>query len=128
MRSATRLIGRFVLEIEIKGRGVQQSTVWPARDPLAVDPKDYSLVLENDQVRVLRVTSGPHNITPLHQHILNRLSVFVSPVYMRVSSEDGTKAEVRSSAGDTSWGGPVTHTELNLTDGTFHVVLIEFKR
>src|SRR4051812_45257203 len=42
-------------------------------DPAVVDPKHYAVVLENDQVRVLRIRFEPHEKGQRHEHILNRI-------------------------------------------------------
>src|ERR1051326_1575826 len=47
-------------------------------DPLKVDPKHYKLEFENGQVRVFRVKIGPHEKVPLHEHVLNRVVVYLT--------------------------------------------------
>ena len=38
------------------------------QDPVKVDPKHYKVEFENDQVRVLRITYGPHEKSVMHDH------------------------------------------------------------
>ncbi|MFQ5845458.1 MAG: hypothetical protein ACE5JG_10785, partial [Planctomycetota bacterium] len=40
-----------------------------AQDPVTVDPKHYKLEFENDQVRVLRISYGPHEKSVMHEHL-----------------------------------------------------------
>ena len=44
-------------------------------DPVKIDPKDYSVEFENEQVRVIRAKLGPHAVAPMHEHPLNRVTV-----------------------------------------------------
>jgi hypothetical protein len=39
-----------------------------AQDAVTVDPKHYKVEFENDQVRVLRLTYGPHEKSVMHEH------------------------------------------------------------
>jgi quercetin dioxygenase-like cupin family protein len=39
-----------------------------AQDAVKVDPKHYKVEFENDQVRVLRITYGPHEKSVMHSH------------------------------------------------------------
>src|SRR5207245_8899241 len=37
-------------------------------DPVKLDPKHYKVVINNDQVRVLRAKYGPHEKSVMHEH------------------------------------------------------------
>jgi len=115
------------VEVEVKSPASGKPTIWPPRDPVKNDSRDYSSEFENGQVRVLRVKSGPRNLTPLHEHIANRVSVFLTDAYIKIADADGTATESRLTAGTAAWGGPTIHTEQNLNDRPFEVVLIEIK-
>ena len=39
-----------------------------AQDPVKVDSKHYKVEFENDQVRVLRISYGPHEKSVMHEH------------------------------------------------------------
>ena len=39
-----------------------------AQDPVKVDPKHCKVEFENDQMRVLRWNTGPHEKIPMHEH------------------------------------------------------------
>ena len=53
-----------IIEIELKKPGTGK-TIADRLDPLTVDPGHYKLEFENNQVRVLRVTIGPHGVAPI---------------------------------------------------------------
>lgn len=40
----------------------------PTLDAVKIDPKHYSVVYENDHVRVLKAVYGPHEKSPAHYH------------------------------------------------------------
>ena len=39
-----------------------------APDPVAVDPRHYTVELENERVRVLRIKYGPREKSVMHSH------------------------------------------------------------
>lgn len=116
-----------IVEIEIKKPGNPSVFTPGALDPVKVDPKHYKVEFENDQVRVLRVTIGPHESTPVHEHSVNRVVAYLTEQNFRVTSQDGKVEEVKHNAGEVSWSGPATHKEENLSDKAFEAVVTELK-
>ena len=114
-----------IVEMELRQPG-GKSSVTPL-DPVKVDPKHYKVEFENDQVRVLRVTIGPHESTPLHEHILNRVVTYISDQNFRITGEDGKSDMQQHHAGDIAWGEGAKHKEENLTDKPFEAVIVELK-
>ena len=39
-----------------------------AADPIACDPRHYTVEFENERIRVLRIRYGPHEKSPMHSH------------------------------------------------------------
>jgi len=118
-----------IVEVELKSKPGRASTrQQPALDPVKVDPKRYKVELENDQVRVLRVRYGPHDKGVMHEHTLNRVVTFITDGNMKVTTPDGESKILKTAAGDVIWGGPAKHTEENLSDQLFEVVVVEFKQ
>lgn len=99
----------------------------PALDPVKVFPKGYKIELENDRVRVLRAKFDAHTKIPLHEHSLNRVTVFLQPQSLRVAAEDGSATVMTPAQGEVRWGTPARHREENLGDGTFEVLAVELK-
>ena len=66
-----------ILEIDLKGKPAGPA---PASklDPTVVDTKHYKIEFENDQVRVMRVHYGPRETGAEHEHILNRVVVYLN--------------------------------------------------
>jgi uncharacterized RmlC-like cupin family protein len=116
-----------MVEVLVMKDGVPGKKVTTALDPLKVDPTDYKLVLENDQVRVIRVKMAPGRKVPLHEHELNRVVVYLTDQNGSMTTPDGKTDVGRHKAGEASWGGPTKHTEQNLKDTPFEAVVVEFK-
>ncbi len=115
-----------IIEIELKTSGGGK----PIRsdlDPAKIDPKHYKIEFENSQVRVLRAKIEPHGVAPMHEHALNRVTVFMTDQEFRVTDSQGKVDIVKHKAGETIWGTPITHTEENLSDQPFEVIAVEIK-
>ncbi|MDA0680807.1 MAG: hypothetical protein O3A13_11995 [Proteobacteria bacterium] len=81
---------------------------FPALDPVRVAPHIYENVLENERVRVLKVTERNGETAPLHSHP-ERLIVHLSPcAWMEVTSDGETEMQ-SFKLGDVVWAPPVTH-------------------
>jgi beta-alanine degradation protein BauB len=116
-----------IVEIELKKPGDPSKKFDTPLDPLKVDPKDYKLELENDQVRVTRVRFAAHKGAPLHEHVLNRVVVYLTDQNTRLTAPDGKTDTTVHKAGEASWGGPTKHKEDNLMDKPFEALVVEFK-
>ena len=95
-------------------------------DPVKIDKKHYHVEFENPQVRVTRVHFGAHESAPLHEHVLNRVVVYLTDQNTRMTA-DGKTETAQHKPGEASWGGPVKHTEDNLMDKPFEAVVVELK-
>ncbi len=82
---------------------------------------------ENDQVRVLRITYGPHEKSVMHEHPPN-LAVFLTDVHGRFTLPDGKTVDANMKAGSTQWDPGGKHRPENLTDKPFELVVVELKR
>ena len=101
-----------ILEVDLKGRpGEARRT---ALDPTVVDAKHYKVEFENDQVRVLRVHYDAHDTGALHEHLLNRVVLYLN-------DQGGAKAD------DVRMSGPATHTEQNAGDQPADRIAVELK-
>jgi hypothetical protein len=63
----------------------------------------------------------------MHEHGLNRVTVYLTDQNFRVTTADGKVDTVQHKAGETVWGTPVKHMEENLSDSPFEVIAIEIK-
>lgn len=97
-----------------------------AQDPVKVSPEHYKVEIDNEQVRVLRATRGPHEKGPMHSHP-EYVAVYLKPLHQKITLADGTVQEPNRKAGEVSFSKPVTHEEENLADQPLEVMVVELK-
>lgn len=102
-----------ILEVDLKGAPSGPLPVTKL-DPVTVDPQHYKVALENDAVRVLRIHFGPHEKSPSHEHILNRVVLYLND-------------QGNSKADDVRIAGGSTHTEENASDHVADRIAVELK-
>ena len=74
-----------------------------AQDAVKADPKHYTVVSENDQVRILRVHYGAHEKSVMHSHPAT-VAVFLTDAKGQFTFPDGKKEAFAPKAGDTQYG------------------------
>lgn len=79
-----------------------------ALDPARVAPHIFEIVLENEKVRVLRVTDRNGETQPLHSHP-GRVIVHLSPCAWMAEDDDGSTRMVLHKFGEVYWADPLTH-------------------
>lgn len=126
-RPAGTTSGPVGMYLAIKKAGYPAKVTGTALDPLKVDPKDFTLVLENNQVRVLRLKLGPHQSAPMHEYSLGHLVVCFSDQNVRTTSSDGKAAAAQQKVGDFKWSGPSKQKVDNLSDKPLETVIVELK-
>jgi len=97
-----------------------------APDPVQVDPKHYTVEVENEKVRVLRIKYGPREKSVMHGHP-NSVAVFLTDANFRFTLPDGKTEEPKATAGEIMWAPAGEHLPENLSDSGFEAVLIEVK-
>lgn len=97
-----------------------------AQDAVTADPAHYKVVLENDQVRVLRVAYGPGEKSVMHSHPAT-VAVFQTEGKARFTLPDGKTLDVQVKAGEVIWHDEETHLPENTGDKPFEVILVEVK-
>ena len=97
-----------------------------AQDPVKVDPKHYKVQFENDRVRVLRITYGPHEKSVMHAHPAS-VAVYITDINVKFTLPDGKTEEVHGKAGETSWTAAGKHLPENMSDKPFEGILVELK-
>ena len=97
-----------------------------AQDPVKVDPKHYKVEFENDQVRVLRITYGPHEKSVMHDHPAGQV-VYLTDAHIKFGLPGGKTEEQRGKAGQTAWALAGKHSPENLSDKPFEAILVELK-
>ena len=108
--------------------GVSESSL-RAQDPIRVDPKNYRIAFENEQLRVLEFRSRPgFGICGIgrHSHPAH-LTIALTEAKARVTLEDGKELIVANKAGDMFWSPAETHTVENIGKGAVHAYIVEIK-
>jgi hypothetical protein len=102
-----------ILEVDLKGPPAGPAPV-STLDPVTVDGRHYKVELDNEQVRVLRVHYEPREKGQTHEHILNRVVVYLN-------DQPGAKAD------DVRMAGATTHVEENASDRPADRIAVELK-
>ncbi|HSK45934.1 MAG TPA: cupin domain-containing protein [Candidatus Binatia bacterium] len=102
------------------------ATVLSAQDAVKVDPKHYSVVTENDQVRILKVHYGAHEKSVMHSHP-NAVAVFLTDAKGTFTFPDGKKQDFAVKAGDSQYSPAGTHLPENTGDKEMEVIVTELK-
>src|SRR5512143_2730859 len=95
-------------------------------DPLVTDGDKYSVVLENERVRVLRYHDKPGDRTLPHAHP-DYLMYAESSFKRRLTFPDGRKQEVDVKAGSIVWVKAHIHIGENIGNTDTDVILVELK-
>jgi len=102
------------------------ASVVRAQDAVKVDPKHYTVMSENDQVRILKVHYGPHEKSVMHSHP-HGVAVFMTDVNGKFHFPDGRTEDMARKAGEATYTPGVTHLPENTSDQPFEVIVIEMK-
>jgi len=97
-----------------------------AQDAVKVDPKHYSVITENDQVRILKAHYGPHEKSVMHSHPATA-AVFLTDGHGQFTFPDGKTQTFNVKAGDAQYEAAVTHLPENTSDTAMDVIVIELK-
>jgi len=97
-----------------------------AQDAVKVDPKHYTVVSENAQVRILRVHYGPHEKSVMHSHPAT-VAVFLTDAKGQFTFPDGKKQDFAVKAGETQYEAATTHLPENTGDAGMDLVVVELK-
>ncbi len=97
-----------------------------AQDPVKVDPKHYKVEFENDQVRVLRITYGPHEKSVMHDHPAGQV-IYLTEAHVKFTLPGGKTEEQRGKAGQTAWALAGKHLPENVNDKPLEGILVELK-
>lgn len=102
-----------ILEVDLKGPPAGPLPV-TALDPVNVDKAHYKVEFENEAVRVLRIRFGARDKGERHEHILNRVVLYLN------DQTNGKTDDVRMA-------GAATHSEENAADTPAERIAVELK-
>ena len=84
--------------------------------------------IDNDQAKVLSVTVEPHQKTPVHQHVVNRVMIYLQAGRQNIDYQDGKKVLLDWKAGEAMWS-PASgmHVAEITSDRPVTIVEVELK-
>ena len=97
-----------------------------AQDAVKVDPKHYTVVSENDQVRILKVHYGAHEKSVMHSHPAT-VAVFLTDAKGQFAYPDGKKQDFAAKAGEAQYEAATTHLPENTGDAAMDLIVVELK-
>jgi len=97
-----------------------------AQDAAKVDSKHYTVMSENEKVRILKVHYGPHEKSVMHSHP-NAVAVFLTDSKVRFAYPDGKTEDMSTKAGDARYTPSMVHLPENLGDNGMDLILVELK-
>ena len=98
-----------------------------AQDVMKVAPDSHTVLLENDQVRVLKVVMKPGQKAPMHSHPHN-VAYYLSDAKVKITLPDGKTQEREIKAGSSSWSEATTHMAENIGTTELQEIQIELKK
>jgi len=92
-----------------------------------LDPKHYSVVLDNDQVRVLHIQYGPGEKSVMHSHP-DSVVICLTDVNTRITYPDGKTEPVTGKKGQALFIKATRHQPENIGPDAMDVIQIELKK
>ena len=119
---------RYLLLCMISAGGVLVAVAAdPPRDAVRVAPNVYSVVFENERVRVLRFVTEPGQKWPLHAHP-DSVAVSLSEYDVRNATPGEAPTERHSRLGDVRWIPATSHIGENSGTTEMRGLIIELKQ
>jgi hypothetical protein len=99
-------------------------------DAVKIDPAHYRVLVENEWIRAIALTIGPHEKLKMHKHpATGAVVILLSDQDMHQYHADGTSRENHFKAGTVRWTPPdAAHQDENLSDKPFRLVRVEIKQ
>jgi hypothetical protein len=124
-----------ILFVQVRSREFPPDIVPPevlkGKDALEADPKHYRLDLENDHMRVLRLTLKADEVAPVHD---DRDALFVclavgsdKACHIRLTRPGGRSQDIHMQAGESRWIYADTRSEKNVGPQALEMLVIEPK-
>lgn len=115
-----------LLRVAITAAGLISSCAL-AQDAVSVDPKHHKVEFENDEVRVLRISFGPGETAPMHDHPCG-IVVGIQDGTLEFGFPDGTSRAAPLKRGQVVTPKPIKHQVANKSSSAFEVILVELKK
>jgi quercetin dioxygenase-like cupin family protein len=97
-------------------------------DVLVAASNAYTLLLENDKVRVMEIRLKPGQKAPMHNHPNDHVIYVVKDAQLTLTSPDGKNTPVELKAGKGLWLEAGSHAAENTGKSDVYNVVIEIKK
>jgi quercetin dioxygenase-like cupin family protein len=97
-----------------------------AQDPVKVDARHYKVLLENDQVRVLKIKYNAKEKSVMHEHPAS-VAVFLTDGPTKFTLPDGSSIDASGKAGEVRFSEAGKHLPENIGNAPMEIVLVELK-
>jgi len=97
----------------------------PVVDPVVTDPEFYSVVFENDRVRVLEYRDEPGACT--HEHSHPDMVIIPLTTFRRRLTLGDRSVEVEKKCHEAGWVDAQTHIGENIGTSPSHALFVELK-
>ena len=98
-----------------------------AQDPVEVGPHIYTVIFENERVRVSDISFEPGEEIGMHSHPDHFVYV-LSAGKLKLSYPDGTTKDFEGVPGQVAWTPAESHAAVNTGESQFHAVVVELKQ
>ena len=98
-----------------------------AQDPVKVDPKHYTVFLDNNEVRFLDIHYGPGEKSVMHSRP-DSVVVFMTDAKMTMTGPDGKSEERAGQKGEVLFMKAGKHLPENVGPGSMDVMQVELKK
>ena len=116
-----------LLALAVTVSAILMVPVGRAQDPVQVDPKHYSVMLDNDQVRVVHIQYGPGEKSVMHSHP-DSVVICLTDVNTRMTYPDGKTEPVTGKKGEALFIKATTHQPENVGQDAMDLIQIELKK
>jgi len=122
-----RRIQRATIAVLIGAMGVVSSGAQSAsQGPVKLSPQYYTVLAENDRVRVLEYRLKPGEKEVMHSHP-SYVVYFFGDAKLRATSPDGKTSDTSVTRGEVLLRDPLSHAVENIGTTELHALLIERK-
>ncbi len=126
MKIITRSLNTYLASIAVFVSFLFLGPIAFGEHAVTADPERYTVVFENDRVRVIRITYGPHEKSVMHEHNAG-VYIDITGGRTRMTFPDGTSEDGTSTAGNVTWTDGDEHLPENLSDEPLEVIQVELK-
>src|SRR5438132_12050885 len=102
------------------------ASVTRAQDPVQVNPKHYTVVFENDQVRVLHIHYAPGEKSVMHSHP-DAVAVFLEDQKAKMTHPDGKSEAMSGKKAEAVFNPAGAHLPEHIGSGPTHRFMRELK-